>query len=64
MDCISETLHRTPCHPSPHGSPPMLTHPGSTGDPRERYKLLIAVTNSIKTMPVIRFKAPCTIKQN
>lgn len=58
IDVMSETSHPTPCHLSPQGSPPEATHPGSTGFPREAYKLLIAATNSIKAMQVIRFKAP------
>lgn len=46
IDFISELLQRTPCHDSPHGSPPLATHPGRTGEPRATYKLLIAATAS------------------
>lgn len=33
-----------PCHPSPHGSPPLETHPGRRGDPSEACRLLSAAT--------------------
>ena len=39
---IFEKTHETPCHPSPHGSPPTGIHPSSGGEPREVYKLFIA----------------------
>lgn len=48
--CMNDPLHRMPCHPSPHGSPPLATHPGRTGDPSETYKLLIAATDTIRKL--------------
>lgn len=36
--------HWTPCQASPHGSPALATHPGSIGEPKAAYKLLIAAT--------------------
>lgn len=43
---MSVLLHTTPCHVSPHGSPPAATQPGRTGLPSATYKLLIAATGS------------------
>lgn len=39
-------LHTTPCHASPHGSPPLATQPGIAGSPSETYRLFIAATDS------------------
>jgi hypothetical protein len=44
---MSESLHWTPCHASPHGSPALATHPGRTGLPNAAYNLLIAATDTI-----------------
>ena len=46
--CMNEPLHWTPCHPCPHGSPPLETHPGMEGDPSATCKLLIAATDTIR----------------
>ena len=43
---MCESLHWTPCHNSPQGSPPDATHPGRTGEPSATYSLLIAATDS------------------
>ena len=45
---MNDPLHRMPCHPSPHGSPPLATHLGRTGDRSAIYKLLIAATDTIR----------------
>jgi hypothetical protein len=46
---IEEPVHRTPCQPSPQGSPPSPVHPGRGGDPSEMYSSFIAKTTYDKT---------------
>lgn len=47
ISCMSDPLHKTPCHACPHGSPALETHPGRTGLPNDVYSLLIASTDTI-----------------
>ena len=69
---IFEKAHETPCHPSPHGSPPTEIHPRSGGEPREVCKLFIAETggtcrkqrNNYHRLPMTCFEKLPTFKLN
>lgn len=49
---ILKFTHCTPSQFSAQGSPPFGIHPGSTGDPRDAYKLFMATTEKQITNPL------------
>lgn len=58
-----EKTHKTPCHESPHGSPPRGSHLSRGGNSSATYKLFIAATVNQYENKINKNNNPCYIHE-